>query len=170
MQHGNAAVQENIGWWEGMGRVAGRGYTDVVGDRRGWGATFRQLEQQAAVYHFPFTSPVMEFDNLNQAAGPIHSAQLMRVGLLFESISLQVRRVDVWAGESRLFTTGPINLSGNFRTPWRFFDASPFVPNVFDVVPAATFLSPLNISVIVFAPNEGNIRFIQVGALIRYSA
>jgi hypothetical protein len=101
---------------DGLSNVDGIAWTDVVGLRQGWGASYNGNAGRANWFHVPIPTPVI-------VAGA--RAKLVKVFVMFRcgdpagtnalSQPVNVTDIHVWDGANRIATFGPFNLFGEHR-------------------------------------------------------
>lgn len=173
MTHGHAVQSETVGWWEGLEKVDGRGYTDIVGARGGAGAVFTGKERTAHWFHFSIPTPahVSEPDNPSVT----YRAHLTDVGVQFQTNNHEafVDNVHVWERDNHIYASDwyttprdrPLRLDGDFRGVWQQGGEG---SNVFGVPGRPPVWGALGVCVKVHFERQSNIWFTQVGARVAY--
>src|SRR5262245_36314763 len=115
--HGNAVVAERPAGGA-LQTVDGRPYTDVIGHRLGWGATYEgtgDIGIRDTWFHVPLPSPaVLNVPGIpSPAAGRLF---LDRFFVLFETQNCRVAGIAAWDVRTRIFNSGT-TLDGRYVLP-----------------------------------------------------
>jgi hypothetical protein len=183
MVHGHAAQPQGLAG-SGLAQVDGRAWTDIVGDRRGDGATF-VVQQRAlndpnriAWFHFAIATPTLVWDPPN-VGNHTYRTRLTSIGL--QGLTQRggaIEFVHAWDRHHRIFKSediaafgSGIGLSGDFRDRWDRALRGDNQANVFDLPEPRVFVGALGISVGVYASpplGDQRVTFTQVGARLDY--
>jgi hypothetical protein len=174
--HGVSAHAELLAG-SGLLNVGDRPFTDVAGDRRGWGATFRFEPGIVAWFHFAIPTP-----SFISEGSETYRPAVTHVGVQGSADRhVQVRHLAVWDRDRPLWESGPdddLLLTGPFDQRWETLAdaersaATAPAPNVFEVPGHPTAYGPLCVSVgcVRLEGFDGTITFNQVAARIEFVA
>lgn len=167
---GLGVFSQDIGWWENLEKVGGRGYTDIVGVRNIGGCTYRGKERSDHLFHavIPTVAHVEEPDDPSITYRP----HLISVAVQFSTPDHEafVDRVTTWDRSLSLFDTGSgpdqrLRLDGDFTNRWQVDGEG---GNVFTVRERPIVWGGIGISVYVHFEREANIFFTLFGARLQY--